>query len=142
MSQVTLNLPTEYVSSKIAIYTTLVNPVTKYAVIVSPVTTAIEDALPFPNSRLISCSVRTALLISTVFVALVVPYFGYVMAFIGSFFSINVSILFPCLCYLKITKGYQNMGLDSVVIVVICVMGSFFAVLGTYTSVRQIVHHS
>ncbi|KAM7468533.1 hypothetical protein LguiB_016095 [Lonicera macranthoides] len=50
-SQVTLNLPTRNISSKVAIYTTLINPITKYAIIVSPIATAIEDTFPFRNSR-------------------------------------------------------------------------------------------
>jgi solute carrier family 32 (vesicular inhibitory amino acid transporter) len=34
-SQVTLNLPSGKLSSKVAIYTTLVNPLTKYALVVA-----------------------------------------------------------------------------------------------------------
>jgi vesicular inhibitory amino acid transporter len=44
--QVTLNLPTSLVSSKIAIYTTLVGPITKYALIATPIANAIESRLP------------------------------------------------------------------------------------------------
>ncbi|KAA8529421.1 hypothetical protein F0562_033780 [Nyssa sinensis] len=113
MSQVTLNLPTRNLSSKIAIYTTLINPITKYAIVMSPIATAMEDTFPFRNSRSISFLIRTFLVISTVFVALTVPFFGYVMAFIGAFLSISVSILFPCLCYLKINKATGRFGVNS-----------------------------
>ncbi|KAL0336369.1 UNVERIFIED_CONTAM: Amino acid transporter AVT1I [Sesamum radiatum] len=51
MSQVTLNLPTRNTSSKIAIYTTLNNPVTKYAIIVTPIATALEETLILRDSR-------------------------------------------------------------------------------------------
>ena len=45
--QVTLNLPTSQVSSKIAIYTTLVGPIAKYALLlVMPIANAIESRLP------------------------------------------------------------------------------------------------
>ncbi|KAH0670235.1 hypothetical protein KY290_025656 [Solanum tuberosum] len=71
MSQITLNLPIGKISSKIAIYTTLVNPITKYALVVSPIATAIEDKLPLRKSALL---------------------------------GVTVSILLPCLCYLKIKK--------------------------------------
>ncbi|CAB4304237.1 unnamed protein product [Prunus armeniaca] len=36
-SQITLNLPTEELSSKIAIWTTLINPLSKYALMVTPI---------------------------------------------------------------------------------------------------------
>ncbi|ERM94386.1 hypothetical protein AMTR_s00010p00251810 [Amborella trichopoda] len=49
-SQVTLNLPNGKLSSKIAIYTTLINPFTKYALVVTPIASAIEDALPSTKS--------------------------------------------------------------------------------------------
>ena len=41
-SQVTLNLPIRKINTKIAIYTTLVNPLAKYAVIITPIADAIE----------------------------------------------------------------------------------------------------
>ena len=50
--QVTLNLPTSQVSSKI--YTTLVGPIAKYALIVMPIANAIESRLPrYYNIKLI-----------------------------------------------------------------------------------------
>ncbi|XP_059645286.1 amino acid transporter AVT1I-like [Cornus florida] len=141
MSQVTLNLPTRSISSKIAIYTTLINPITKYAIIVTPIATALEATFPFKNSRSISLLIRTVLLISTVIVALAVPFFAYVMAFIGAFLSVSGAILFPCLCYLKITKGSLSFGSEMMLIVAILVMGVFVSVVGTYTSVKKIVNH-
>ncbi|XAR55990.1 hypothetical protein NMG60_11036260 [Bertholletia excelsa] len=140
MSQVTLNLPTRSLGSKIAIYTTLFSPVTKYALVVSPIASIIEDTFPFQNRRSISILLRTAILISTMIVALVLPYFGYVMAFTGSFLSIS-SILLPCLCYLKIFKAYQHLGPELVLIGVILVVGLIVAITGTYTSVKDIVKH-
>ncbi|KAI3729199.1 hypothetical protein L6452_17852 [Arctium lappa] len=139
MSQVTLNLPTKNISSKIAIYTTLINPVTKYALVVAPIATSIEETFPFQESRGMSCLIRTCLVISTVFVALMVPFFGYVMAFIGAFLSITVSILFPCLCYLKIVVGFKRFGGELMVILVIIFIGTFVAVVGTYTALTAIL---
>ncbi|XAR65194.1 hypothetical protein NMG60_11009218 [Bertholletia excelsa] len=141
MSQVTLNLPTHKLSSKIAIYTTLINPIAKYSIIVSPIFQAIEDAPPFGKSRFMGILVRTVVVISTAVVALTIPFFGYVMAFIGSFLSVCASVLFPCLCYLKIYKVHQCFGPELVLIVGIIVMGLVVAVTGTYTSVKEIVKH-
>ncbi|CAI9096598.1 OLC1v1032783C1 [Oldenlandia corymbosa var. corymbosa] len=140
-SQITLNLPTFKISSKIAIYTTLINPITKYGIIVAPIATAIEDTSAFRNSKIISILIRTALVISTVVVALTIPYFGYVMAFIGAFLSISVSVLFPCLCYLKIKNAYRKIGLELIFISVILIVGVIVSVVGTYISLTNIAIH-
>ncbi|XP_043703734.1 amino acid transporter AVT1I-like [Telopea speciosissima] len=137
-SQVTLNLPVGKLSSRIAIYTTLVNPFTKYAIMISPISTALEDWFPFRNSRPISILIRTVLLISTVVVALSIPFFGYLMAFIGAFLSVMVSILLPCTCYLKIYNAFKSFSLELVSIGGILVLGTAVAVMGTYISLRQI----
>ncbi|RVW25394.1 Amino acid transporter AVT1I [Vitis vinifera] len=140
-SQVTLNLPTGKMSSKLAIYTTLINPLTKYGIIITPIANAIEDTFSFHNSRPISVTIRTALVISTVVVALTVPFFGYIMEFIGAFLSVTVSMLFPCVFYLKINKASRSFGLELIAIIAILALGSFVAVTGTYTSLRQIINH-
>ncbi|XP_031274395.1 amino acid transporter AVT1I-like isoform X3 [Pistacia vera] len=140
-SQVTLNLPLRKIGTKVAIYTTLINPLTKYAIIITPIATALEDTSLLRGSRALSILIRTVLVISTVIVALTVPFFGYVMAFIGAFLSVTVSILLPCLCYLRINKGAQRFGMQLIVIVGILVIGSVVGVVGTYTSVKQIVKH-
>ncbi|KAK7838772.1 amino acid transporter avt1i [Quercus suber] len=140
-SQVTLNLPVREINTKIAIYTTLVNPLAKYAVIITPIADAIEYKFPSGSSRLISVLIRTAIVISTAVVALTVPFFGYVMAFVGAFLSVTASMLLPCLCYLKINKTARSFGLELIIIVGILVIGSFVGVVGTYTSLKQITFH-
>ncbi|XP_022870561.1 amino acid transporter AVT1J-like [Olea europaea var. sylvestris] len=121
MSQVTLNLPMKSISSKIAIYTTLINPVTKYAIIVSPIASALDEALSSHSSKLARrparLIIKTVLVISTTVVALVIPFFGSIMAFIGSFLSVSGSILIPCLCYLKIDKTSRRFGTELIIIV-------------------------
>ncbi|KAF5745449.1 vacuolar amino acid transporter 1-like [Tripterygium wilfordii] len=140
-SQVTLNLPIRRISTKIAIYTTLINPLTKYAIIITPIATAIEDTFPFHNSRYLSILIRTILVISTVIVALVIPFFGYVMAFTGAFLGVTVSMLLPCLCYLRLNKAARRPGFELVVILGIIIVGCFVGVVGTYDSVKHIVNH-
>ncbi|XP_019422916.1 PREDICTED: vacuolar amino acid transporter 1-like [Lupinus angustifolius] len=140
-SQVTLNLPTKKISTEIAIYTTLINPFAKYAVIITPIANVIEDTKLFNKSKVISIFIRTTIVATTVLVALFIPFFGYVMAFIGAFLSVTVSLLLPCLCYLKINKAARRFGLELMIIIGILFIGSFIGVLGTITSVRQIVNH-
>ncbi|KAK9935147.1 hypothetical protein M0R45_022259 [Rubus argutus] len=140
-SQVTLNLPVQKISAKIAIYITIVNPLTKYAIVITPIATAIEETSHFRNSHaIISILIRTVIVISTVCVALLVPFFGYVMAFVGAFLSVTVSILLPCLFYLKINNIARRLGFELMTIVGIMVMGSFVGVVGTYTSLKEIVN--
>ncbi|KAF3431465.1 hypothetical protein FNV43_RR26196 [Rhamnella rubrinervis] len=140
-SQVTLNLPLRQISTKIAIYTTLINPLTKYAIMISPIASAIEDKFFFKASTSISILIRTLIVISSVLVALTIPFFGYVMAFIGAFLSVAGAILLPCMCYLKINKVARKFGFELVVIIGIIVAGSFIGAVGTYISAKQIVTH-
>ena len=142
MSQVTLNLPTKKVSTKVAIYTTLINPITKYAIIVSPINTAIEASFPLQKSRSISLVIRTVVVCSTVLVALAIPFFGYVMAFTGAFLGTSVSMLFPSIFYLKINKAARKFGVELVIIILILVVGASVAVVGTYTSLCDIARHA
>ena len=137
-SQVTLNLPTSKFSSKIAIYTTLVGPLAKYALVVTPIAEAMESQLPSNYKiRAISILIRTLLLISTVIVALVIPFFGLLMALIGSILSVTVSILLPCLCYLKIFESYKRLGLELVIILGVVVLALSVGVMGTYSSLKR-----
>ncbi|KAJ6801256.1 vacuolar amino acid transporter 1-like [Iris pallida] len=139
-SQVTLNLPVGKLSSKIAIYTTLITPLTKYALVLTPIANSIEDRFHLSKLRLVSILIRTLLVVSTVMIALTVPFFGYVVALTGSFLSSTATMLLPCLCYIKIFRN-RRQGMELVTIVLIIAMGASIAVIGTYSSIKQIVDH-
>ena len=141
MSQVTLNLPSGKVSSKVAIYTTLVNPLTKYALVVAPIAEAIEAALGVRKSRLLCALVRTALVVGTAVVALAVPFFADVVALTGALLSCTATMLLPSLCYLRVRAklGYKKPWLKTAACVAIVAVGTAIVVLGTYSSVKQIV---
>ncbi|WMV31430.1 hypothetical protein MTR67_024815 [Solanum verrucosum] len=139
MSQIKLNLPIGKISLKIAIYTILVNPITKYALVVSPIVTTIEDKLPLRKSKfIVSYFIRTFFVISAVIVALTVPFFGYAMTFTGALLNVTVSIFLPCICYLKIKKSSY---LEVMFIGMILVSGSSIAISETYTSLESIISH-
>ncbi|TKY65181.1 Amino acid transporter ANTL1 [Spatholobus suberectus] len=141
-SQVTLNLPLNKVSSNLAIYTTLVNPISKFALMVTPITHALKDLLPRTNrNRVTSIFVSTVLVISITIVAFTVPFFGYLMSLVGAFLSVTASILLPCLCYLKISYTYRKFGCETVVIVAIIIVAIVMGISGTYISVMKIIHH-
>ncbi|OVA00379.1 Amino acid transporter [Macleaya cordata] len=126
-SQVTLNLPHELLGSKIAIYTTLVTPIAKYTLTVTPVVAAIENSylMFYYNNRAVSLLVRTLLLISSVIVALTVPFFEYLMALVGAFLGATVSIM--------------RWGYELVIIIGIILVGISVVIIGTYTSMKQII---
>ncbi|KAK7362324.1 hypothetical protein VNO77_04434 [Canavalia gladiata] len=140
-SQITLNLPTKKISTKIAILTTVINPFTKYAVVITPIANAIEDKWLLCKRKPIAILIRTTIVVSSVLMALFIPFFGYIMAFIGAFMSVAISLLFPCLCYLKINKTARRFGLEMVIIIAILVIGTFIGIIGTYLSVKHIVTH-
>lgn len=146
-SQVTLNLPEGKISSKLAIYTTLINPFSKYALMVTPLATAVEERLLAAGSdsgrrgskRSVKVLVRTLLVVSTVVVALAVPFFGHLMALVGSLLSVMAAMLLPCIFYLKIFGVARCSRAEVALIANIIVLGSVVAAAGTYASVKKIV---
>ncbi|CBI22209.3 unnamed protein product, partial [Vitis vinifera] len=139
-SQITLNLPIEKLSSRVAIYTTLVNPISKYALMVAPIVNATENCFPnYCNRRSFSLLIRTALVFSTIIVALTVPFFGSLMSMVVAFSTVTGSILLPCLCYLKISGIYHKFGIELVIMIGVMLMGTSAGIMGTYTSIVEII---
>nr|CAB3487279.1 unnamed protein product [Digitaria exilis] len=139
-SQVTLNLPEGKISSKLAIYTTLINPFSKYALMVTPLATAIEERLLAGNKRSVNLLIRTLLVVSTVVVALAVPFFGHLMALVGSLLSVMASMILPCVFYFKIFGVARRGRAEVALIAAIIVLGSLVAATGTYSSLKKIIH--
>ncbi|KAL6845755.1 hypothetical protein ACP4OV_024330 [Aristida adscensionis] len=142
-SQVTLNLPGARLSSTVAIFTTLVNPLSKYALVVTPIASAVEERIlrggaGVGGAAAVSVAVRTLLVASTVAVALAVPFFGYLMALVGSLLSVGACMLLPCACYVRVV-GAPRRAAEAAAVVAIVAMGSLVVVTGTYSSLVQIV---
>ncbi|XP_021803416.1 amino acid transporter AVT1I-like, partial [Prunus avium] len=139
-SQITLNLPTQNISSKVAIFTTLVNPISKYALMVTPIVNAAKKKFPSHyNKRFIGLLVSTTLVFSTVIVALAIPFFGYLMSLVGAFLSVTGSIVFPCFCYLKLSGTYRRFGCEVLIIGCILLLSAAVIVFGTYTALVEII---
>ena len=140
-SQVTLNLPAGKMSTKIAVYTTLITPLTKYELVVTPIANAVEERFHVTKKRfMISVLIRTLIMISTVVVALTLPFFGYVVALTGSFLSSTATMLLPCVFYLKIFKNKWMSVFELGIIAGIMVMGALIASIGMFTSLKHITH--
>jgi len=115
---------------------------TRYALLLNPIARGLEELRPegFMNETSCAIILRTALVASTVCIAFLLPFFGLVMALIGSLLSILVAVIMPAICFLKIV---QNKATRSQVIasIGIIILGIISAVLGTYSSVKRIAEN-
>ncbi|XP_059666050.1 amino acid transporter AVT1C-like [Cornus florida] len=139
-SQFTLNMPQELVASKIAVWTTVVNPFTKYALTMSPVAMCLEELIPSRHlkSHMYPILIRTALVISVLIVALSIPFFGLVMALIGSLLTMLVTLILPCACFLSIF-GKKVTRFQGSLCVLIIAVGIVSSSIGTYSAVSKII---
>lgn len=137
-SQFTLNMPHDLVASKIALWTTVVNPFTKYALTISPVAMSLEELVPSDKSHIYAILIRTALVVSTLVVGLCIPFFGLVMSFIGSLFTMLVTLILPCACYLSILRGRVTR-LQATLCIMIIIVGVVSSAFGTYSAVSKII---
>ncbi|CAI0409880.1 unnamed protein product [Linum tenue] len=138
-SQFTLNMPSHLLASKIAVWTTVVNPFTKYALTMTPVAMSLEELIPSnKRSYLHVIAIRTLLVISTLAVAISVPFFGPVLSLIGSLLTMFVTLILPCASYLSILRNKVNRYQVSLCVLVIAV-GLICSAFGTYSAVLSIV---
>ncbi|GLJ23582.1 hypothetical protein SUGI_0446670 [Cryptomeria japonica] len=140
-SQITLNMPRHLIVTKIALWATVITPMTKYALELAPVAMQLESVLPHylgSKSRMaIRATIGSLLLIIILIIALTLPYFSYVLALTGSLLSTCISIVFPCLFYIKICRSsitIPGMALN----IVLITLGIFFGVVGTISSVQSL----
>ncbi|KAK7396174.1 hypothetical protein VNO78_16988 [Psophocarpus tetragonolobus] len=106
----------------------------------NPLAMSVEELLPDSISSTSWCfiTLRTVLVMSTVCAAFLIPFFGLVMALIGSLLSLLVAVVLPALCFLKIV-GKNATSTQVTLSVIIAVCGITSALMGTYSSVLKIV---
>uniref|UniRef100_A0A0A9EVJ2 Amino acid transporter transmembrane domain-containing protein n=1 Tax=Arundo donax TaxID=35708 RepID=A0A0A9EVJ2_ARUDO len=83
---------------------------------------------------------RSALVVSTLIIALSVPFFGLVMALVGSLLTMLVTYILPCACFLAILKGKVTWYQISVCSFIMAV-GVCCACVGTYSSLSRIIQN-
>ncbi|GAB4841889.1 hypothetical protein Ancab_011844 [Ancistrocladus abbreviatus] len=110
----------------------------KYSLLLNPLARSIEELLPQEISDSYWCIIilRTCLVISSVCVAFLVPFFGLVMALTGSLLCLLVSIIMPSLCFVRIMTDLPSSQIT--VCYAVAVVGIVLAILGSYSSIYGI----
>ncbi|CAN1335815.1 Amino acid transporter AVT1C [Linum perenne] len=139
-SQFTLNMPAQLLTSKIAVWTTVQYLIT-YALTMTPVAMSLEELIPAnKRSYFLIISIRTLLVISTLVVAISVPFFGPVLSLIGSLLTMFVTLILPCASYLSILRNKVNRYQIWLCLLIITV-GLISSAFGTYSAVLSIVQN-
>lgn len=142
LEEITQNLPLIPTYSKTltlaTIYLIIINPFTKYALTIVPVSITLEMMLMQSRSCALSpsfirISLRTLVSVLTLMIAIVFPGFHRVMALLGSLGSLTVSVVLPLAFYLKLFWT-EISGIRKCVDVALLIVSSVMAVMGTVWS--------
>ncbi|EPS70141.1 hypothetical protein M569_04618, partial [Genlisea aurea] len=142
-SQITLSMPQNLLLTKIALWATVLTPMTKYALEFAPFAIELERGLPHSlrtrTKILIRGTIGSILLLVILALALSVPYFEHVLSLTGSMVSVGISIVIPCIFYIKIywtEISTPVLALNAVIAATGVVMGAF----GTVSSARSLLN--
>ncbi|KAM1217158.1 hypothetical protein TB2_013162 [Malus domestica] len=142
--QITLSMPPHLIVTKIALWATVLTPMTKYALEFAPMAIQLEHNLPQSLSSrtklLIRGSIGSVLLLLILVLALSVPYFEYVLSLTGSLVSIGICVIFPCAFYLKICWGQISRPL-LVLNLTLIAFGTLLGTVGTISSSKLLLIH-
>ncbi|KAI4340119.1 hypothetical protein MLD38_024987 [Melastoma candidum] len=107
----------------------------------TPIVESIERKLsPRYNVRPICLLVRTLLLLASMTVAISFPYFGILMTLVGAVINVSNSVLMPCACFLRMFHGRGVPRVEVGIIVAILLLSIGVAVMGTYTSMKDMLN--
>jgi vesicular inhibitory amino acid transporter len=157
-SQVTLSMPLHLASTKVVLWSTVVTPIFKFALQLSPITAALDAQLcrhgrsfdhkaagssssssSSPMFALLRILLRSSVLAAIVVGSLLFPYFQYVAALIGSSMTISICLIFPCIFYLKLF--WRRLGRRSVAAVsALLLFGVLVAACGTAVALQGLIH--
>ncbi|XP_010424130.1 PREDICTED: vacuolar amino acid transporter 1-like [Camelina sativa] len=140
--QITLSLPKHLLVTKIALWATVLTPMTKYALEFAPLAIQLERSLPptmTNRTKLVARGLMgSALLLVILALALTVPYFGYVLSLSGSLVSITIAVTLPSAFYLKICWDGMSK-LTRAANLGFVVLGCVLGVLGSFESSKLLV---
>ncbi|XVF38050.1 hypothetical protein REPUB_Repub20aG0064400 [Reevesia pubescens] len=140
--QITLSLPQHHFITKIALWATVLTPMTKYALEFAPFAIQLEHNLPDSLSSRMKLIIRgcvgSILLLVILALALAVPYFEHVLSLTGSLVSVCIGMVLPCAFYIKlswpqISKRLLILNLSLVA------FGLLLGVLGTISSAKLLI---
>ncbi|KAF9688321.1 hypothetical protein SADUNF_Sadunf02G0185300 [Salix dunnii] len=141
-SQITLSMPRHLIITKIALWATVITPITKYALEYTPLSIQIEHSLPGSLSsrtkKIIRGAAGSFLLLTILALALSVPYFEHVLSLTGSLVSVCICIVFPCAFYIKISSA-QISKPALILNVTLLAFGLLLGVIGTISSSKLII---
>ncbi|GMN63086.1 hypothetical protein TIFTF001_032148 [Ficus carica] len=141
--QITLSMPPHFIATKIALWATVLTPITKYALEFAPLAIQLENNY-FPSKlspktkTFLRGLVGSCLLLLILALALSVPYFEHVLGLTGSLLSVAVCVIFPCAFYIKICWGQIS---RPVLAMNLSFIGcaAFLGVLGTVSSSKMLI---
>ncbi|KAL6970863.1 Amino acid transporter avt1h [Sarracenia purpurea var. burkii] len=142
--QITLSLPRNLVLTKIALWATVLTPMTKYALEFAPFATQLERNLPHsmnPRTRTaVRGGVGSVLLLLILSLALSVPCFELVLSLTGSLVSVAICIILPCVFHTNVFWSQISKPV-LVLNLVLIALGCLLAVSGTISSSQSLVRN-
>ncbi|KAL8227318.1 hypothetical protein R6Q57_017150 [Mikania cordata] len=141
-SQITLSMPRGLVFTKIALWATVLTPMTKYALEFAPFAIQIEHRFLYSmksrTKMIIRGTIGSILLLIILIVALTVPYFQYVLGLTGSLVTAAIVLIFPSVLYIKI---FWNKISRPVLVLngLLVVIGFLLGVSGTISSLKLLM---
>ena len=144
-SQITLSMPRALILTKVALWATVLTPMTKYALEFAPFAIQLEQNI-LPHSMksrtklIIRGSVGSILLLVILVLALSVPYFEYVLSLTGSLVSVGICMIFPCAFYIKIF--WNQISRPTLILnMILIAFGTLLGASGTISSSRLLLQN-
>lgn len=141
-SQITLSMPRHHIITKIALWATVLTPMTKYALEFAPFAIQLEHNLPNSISSrtktVIRGAVGSVLLLVILALALSVPYFEHVLSLTGSLVSVSICIVFPCAFYIKLSWAQISKPVLTLNAILLA-FGLLLGVFGTISSSKLLI---
>ncbi|KAI3823125.1 hypothetical protein L1987_04555 [Smallanthus sonchifolius] len=141
-SQITLSMPRGLVFTKIALWATVLTPMTKYALEFAPLAIQLEHRFLYSmksrTKMIIRGTIGSILLLIILVLALTVPYFQYVLGLTGSFLTVAIILIFPSVFYIKIFWNKISRPVLALNVFLVAV-GFLLGVSGTIASLKLLV---